>query len=188
MFAHHPVQRGEGGTRIGPDLGGQQRCCALHPGHVRITFGTGAGEHCACGGESFDQLTLFLLECQLGALHLDDFMQPFGLGERGRDAGWRSRGSEGTTLVATRRIKIVLDPCQPLGHIDLPIRAHWQTFCHQLRDTALGQANPCGKGRLGFGGVEFSQFRPQTLAGSCAALPHIRIGPKGTAAFPVFPD
>ena len=74
MFAHHPVQRGEGGTRIGPDLGGQERCRALDPSHVRIAFRTGAGEHRACGCESLDQLTLFAFERQLGALHLDDFM------------------------------------------------------------------------------------------------------------------
>ena len=83
MFAHHPVKGGKGGARIGPDLGGQKRCCALHPSHVRITFGTGAGENRARGGESFDQLALFALERQLGALDLHDLMQPFGFGPEG---------------------------------------------------------------------------------------------------------
>jgi hypothetical protein len=55
MFAHHPVKGGKGGTRVGPDLGGQQGSGALDPSHVRITFGTGAGEYRACGGQSFDQ-------------------------------------------------------------------------------------------------------------------------------------
>ncbi len=188
MLAHHPVQRGKGGARIGPDLGGQQRGGALHPRHMRIALRSGTGEHRASGGDGFYQLSLLPFEGQLGTLHLDDLMQAFGLGQRGRDAGGRCRGGEGTTLVATRWIKIVLDPCQPLGHIDLTIGSHWQTIGHQLRDSALRQADPCGEGGLGFRGVEFSQFRPLTLAGSCAALPHIRNGPKGTAAFPILPD
>ena len=55
MLAHHPVQCGEGGTRVGPNLGRQQRSGALHPGHVRVAFGTGAGEDGAGCGGGFDQ-------------------------------------------------------------------------------------------------------------------------------------
>ncbi len=174
MFAHHPVKGGEGCTRIGPNLGGQQRCGALHPCHVGVAFGPGAGEHSAGSGDGFDQLTLFTFEGQLGTLRIDDFMQAFGLGQRGRDAGGGGRGGRSTTFVRAGRIKIVLDPCQPLGH--------------QLRDAALGQADPRGESSLAFRGVEFSHFRPQTLEGSCAALPHIQIGPKGTAQLLTVPS
>jgi hypothetical protein len=52
----------------------------------------------------------------------------------------------------------------------------------------FGDARLWSEGGLGFRGVEFSQFHLLTLAGSCAALPHIRNGPKGTTAFPILPD
>ena len=89
---------------------------------------------------------------------------------------------------AASGVKVVLDPGQTHRHVDLSVRAHRQALGHQLRDAALGQADPCGEGGLGLGAVEFSHFRPLTLAGQCAALPRIRIGPGGTAAFPILPD
>ena len=161
MFAHHPVQRGEGGTGISSYLGGQQRGGALHPCHVGVAFGTRAGENGACGGGGFHQQAPFLLEGQLGALHLDDLMQPLGLGQRGRDAGGRSAGA---TLVATGGVKVVLDPGEAHRHVDLPVRAHRQPLRHQLRDAPLGQPDAGGEGGLGLGAVAFSHFRPLTQA------------------------
>ncbi len=111
-------------------------------------------------------------------------MQAFRFSQRDATAG---RGDR-STLVAARGIKVVLDPCQAQRHVDLAISAHWQPLGHQLRDPAFGQTDACGERGLGFGGVEFSQIRPQTLEGSCAVLPRIQIGPKGTAAFPILPD
>jgi hypothetical protein len=105
-------------------------CGALDPCHVGVAFGMGAGKHRAGGGDGFDQLTLFAFKCQLGSLNIDDFVQAFGLGQRGRDVG---RGRRSTTLVAAGGIKAVFDSGQPLGHVDLTVGAHRQPLCHQLR-------------------------------------------------------
>lgn len=100
-----------------------------------VAFRPGVGEYRACGGERFDPLTLFAFERQPGTLHPDDLMQAFFLGQRGQDTG---RSGSDATLVAAGGIEIVLDPCQPLGHIDLTIGSHGQTIGHQLRNAAFG--------------------------------------------------
>lgn len=116
----------------------------------------------------FDQQALFLLEGELGTLDLHDLMQPFGLGQRSRDAG-RSRAD--TTLVAAGGVEVVLDLGEAHCDIDLPVRAHWQALGHQLRDSPFGQADACGEGGLGLGAVEFSHFRPLTLVANALRSP-----------------
>lgn len=82
MLAHQPVQNGEHRSGLDAQFRCHDRRGALDPGDVGVAFRLGAGEDGLLGPVGVDQLALFALKRQLGALDLDDLMDALGLGQR----------------------------------------------------------------------------------------------------------
>jgi hypothetical protein len=156
---------------VGAELGCQQGRRALDPREMRVAFGTGAREHRAPRLVGVDQLALFTLEGQPGALDLDDLVEPLRLGQRGGARGG-ARGDRGrATFVAPGGVEVRLDPGEALGHVDPSVAAHRQPLGHQLRDAPLGEPDAGGEGGLGLGPVEFRHDRPSRWRRNALRVP-----------------